>query len=268
MRAEAKKAHKAANNKVSRLRTTKGVELAGTKYDVRRDVTKIKSYNRKQLEVYVSDLKGFTHRANAYVAGDSGTPLPKTLWNQRQEAVSRYNSKGEANLAAIADLQLPGVNQTIAGRKASLSDKIKRADGEIANAGFSPDTKKSTAFTSAEGLKLSIKSLEKRSSDKWTDKQYRLARKQSRGMLDKIGDTALSNKVKRLSRDQFDTLWNHSQFISELLPDYLKALVDSKQMKSDDLIEAMTADGKRDSVIELIDWAKKLPKTRNAKTGK
>ena len=267
LRDEAKKAQRRANSKVSRLKTQKGVEISGTAYDVRRDPAKIKRYNTKQLESYISDLRGFTHRNNAYVAGDAGTPLPKTLWNQRVAAQNKYNAIGAAKLESISGIQLPGLNQTIAERRDALKVNNKRADGEIMNMPFIPDIKKSTAFPNAKALQLSIKALEKRGSDQWTDKQYRLARKQARGMLEKIGDTKLTNQVKRLSRDQFDTLWNHSQFISELMPDYLKALADSGQMDSDDLIESMNSGGKHDSVVELISWAKKLPKVRGQEEG-
>lgn len=265
LRDEVRASQRRAGAKVSRLNVKKGVRVANTKFDVRRDSAKIKTYNTKQLNAYNAELKLFTSRATTFVAGDGGAPLPGAAWRRHERAIDKFNAIGNSKRAAIDDIRLPGLGVTIAERRAGLSNKVRRADGEIANRPFEPISKKPSAYPDAEALAIGTRSFEKRSTEQWTEKQYRLARKQSRGMLDKIGDVKLANRVKRLSRDQFDTLWNHSQFISELLPDYLKALVDSKQMNDDDLIEAMNSEGKRETVIELIDWASNLPKSRAPK---
>jgi len=226
---------------------------------MRRDPDKIKRYNKRQLESYISDLKGFTHRSNNFVAGSGGTPLPATLWRQYVEKERKFNATGQSKFDKVADIFLPDLNKTIGQRSAELTPRIRGADGEIANRPYSRIEKRSTSIASVEALKISIKSMERRTAKDYNSIQIGMGRIRANQMLDKIGDKELTERVNSLTDKQFDLLWNYSQFPKELLPKYLQAQVESKQMKRDDIIDAMTAEGNRETANELITWAQELP---------
>lgn len=255
LRDEARKAHRAAGNKASRLRTVKGVEVSGTKYDVRRDPAKIKRYNKAQLESYIADLKGFTNRRNNYVAGSAGTPIPATLWNQYQQAERRFNSTGAEKFSKVADIFLPGLGRTIGERTADLNPKARRADGEIANRPYSELHKKPSSIPSVEALLKSMKYMDKKNAPDYNTVKLRVLRENALKMIEPIGDKEMTHRIKSMSDNDFDFLWNYTQFAKEALPKYLKAMVDSKHMKRDDLIDAMTAEGNSETLYDLLNLA-------------
>jgi hypothetical protein len=266
LREEARKAHRAAGKKASRLRTGSGVEIGGSKYDVRRDPAKIKRYNKRQLSNYIGELKGFTDRKTQFVGLQNGVPAPRAKWEQAVKLTQKNNKLGMKNFDRVADIFLPNGN-TVKERSKDLTTKSKRADGAVANRPYAmQDVKKPSQYPSEEALDIAIKSLSKRTSGEYHPEQIVKGRENAFRMLEKIGDKEMAYRVYALNDAQFDYLWNFSGFPTELLPAYLKSEVEAQRMKQDDLIEAMNADGKRDEAIKLLESAEELKVSKRGRT--
>src|SRR4051812_16186860 len=105
LRREARRRHKAATDKISRLRK-KGVDLGGSKEDQRRDLGLVKRYNTRQLRDYIGSLNNFTSRDNQYHSSANGI-IKADRFKVYKDLEGKYNADGLAHFDHVADVFVP-----------------------------------------------------------------------------------------------------------------------------------------------------------------
>jgi len=256
LRAEVKRRHKAATAKVSRLRT-RGVELGGTGYDVRRDLTKVKRYNATQLRAYANRLESFVSRANAYVPGDSGVPLPAAKWREYKSLEKKYNQIGNREFDKVANTFLPQPGVRVKDRRKMLA---QTALGEAVNQPYQEINRRSRNITGESALDQLTEQMRKKTSREYLPEEIAKSREQFMDMLKKIGNTEYSEAAENLSDDQFDILWNYTSFANEVSSDYeiMKLKARGTQERAHEKIHEDNAH----TINELLQWAQFLPKKK------
>lgn len=252
-----RKRHAAATNKISRTRRNKDVEIGGTKYDPRRDPSRIKNYTRAQLRSYMNELDAFTSRRTGYVAGAQGAPIPADLWRKYKAAENRYNAKGRRRDEAIAGIKLPGQDMTVAQRATMMKPNILRAGGEASNKPFAPVSRKPSNVPGVAELNALIRSMNKKNSRNYLPGYIKKQRQQAEKMMHTIGVGDQVKDLRKLSDDQFDTLFNDTSFAGDLGMKYgYMSMLDkgNKNAAHDAVMETSEHD-----IAEQITWAKNLP---------
>lgn len=259
LRAEARRRHKAANAKVSRLRA-QGVELGGTKFDVRRDASAIKKYNKAQLNAYIRRLNTFTSRATGFVAGDMKTPLPRAKWERYQRAESRANAIGRQDESTVEGTPLPN-GGTIGGRKTKLAN---RATGNAVNSPYGQINRKSTNITNEAALDALTKQMEAKTKKGYLPEKLKAGRWQAMEMLKEVGaPLEQMERLNKLSDHQFHVMWNHTAAATEISSWYERAKLAARGEK-ERADEKVTQDN-RLAIDDLLQWAELLPVTAPGK---
>ena len=249
----ARRLHRAATSKASRLRVNQGVEIGGTEFDKRRDLNVVAGYNKRQLNSYIKSLKGFTDRSNSFVSGQGGQPLPAAMVKKFQAAQAKYNAIGVARFEKVADIVLPTTNLTIREREKGLLPAIRRAAGEVTNRPYSPNTLKASDINGADALKVLLKDMTHKTSRAYSREKSIEGRAQLQYMLDVINDNELQQRIDRLSNKEFDTLWNYTDFGKQLLPDYSRAKLQASETSLDDVQQNIDQDAQVIDAHRLID---------------
>jgi uncharacterized protein YeeX (DUF496 family) len=257
LRAEARRRHKAATAKVSRLKRAKGADISGTQLDVRRDLGKVKRYTAKQLQAYITQLNNFTSRNTTYL-GSAGAPLQGTRVNELQRLVRQYNKIGSEHYGRVADTFVPSSGMTIKERHENVRDSRKRARGEGAQQPYVYTEINPAHINGPGALEKLIKDYKRKTSQTYNDREVSKARRSVDKMLKEIGVSEISDKFKGLSNHQFDVLWNYVDFAKDIVSEYVKAQMRNTS-REDDLTAALENDGNLNALTDIIDWAHTLP---------
>ena len=261
LRAEVLARHAAASRKISRLRK-QGIELAGTKYDLRREIAKVRRYNMAQLNAYLNQLLGFTSRTNQYVASAGGQPVPKKDWIRFQGIQARFNDYVAAHEERIANIEIPShANQkgmTIRGREESLYGKrrISRAGGDIVNRPLSFNETHIANVNGAEALQELYKGLQKKMRPGYLNTRNKSTATSMSKMLSAIGDYEAIEKLHFLTNHQKDILFNYTNFAAAVSQTYGFKSMDTKNQYGS------TIENNMGEINELLDWAATLPKKK------
>lgn len=214
LRAEARARHTAATRKVARLRS-KGVQVVGTKYDVRRPSAKIDKLNSIQLAAYITKLNSFVDRKTQFVGDVHGRPIPATLYREYKATERQINNTVNKAYEQIKDINLPGQNRTIDDRMQAITPKHKHA-GNAANSPYLPVVRNPENFASEKKLKEMIAKNKKRLKTDFLAKDLKRDREVVRVMANTLGRPDLAYRVKKLTNDQFNILFNFWGFINKL----------------------------------------------------
>lgn len=256
LRAEVERRQKAANAKISRLRR-KGVQLAGSEFDVRRDPSRIGRYNTRQLESYLGQLNDFTHRRNQFVAGSEGTPIRAHVFNHAMRTATEYNSFVKARESSIADTQVPNTGMNIA--------ELGQARGKSAKGGpgrpFTIEQREAFEFVNEARLKDWRNSLEAKMRPGYLEGKLSMQRDQMLKAVTNFGDKELLDQASRLTDEQLDTLWNYTNAPQDLFSGYhhQKLLAAGLADETDSNIHDDAAGDVRD----WLSWAESLPPRGN-----
>lgn len=256
LRNEVRARHRAATNKVSRLRR-RGVELAGTNYDVRRDLSKIKTYNAAQLKAYRDRLNSFTARTNGFVPGDSGVPLPSAKWREYKRLEQQYNRIGNREYAKVGETFLPQPGVKVRDRRSMLAQS---ALGGAVQSPYQEINRNNRGITSEAALDKITEQMRTKTSRDYLPGEIAKAREQFTEMLKTIGNSEYINAAKNLSDDQFDTLWNYTSFATEVSSDYeiMKLKARGEQERAHEKIHKDNTD----VINDLLSWASSLPERK------
>lgn len=265
LRAEVRRAHAAANRKVSRLRNEKGVELSGSPFDLRRDINKVKRYNKQQLNNYLRELTTFTHRSTQYVAGAQGTPIPKKDWDRYKALESQFNKVAQQHIDSVANQHNPIVNMTV--RKADATYRADRifAAGEAANRPYEVRVREARHVKGAAGVAALHKALEKKLKPGYYQTSVKDGRAQANKMLKVMGASELRRDIRKLSDYQFDVLWNYMKLADALSAKYEIA---RKTNVDEERWEIKQYRDKAADVDELIKFARENIREPETKPGK
>lgn len=256
LRAEVRRRHRAATSKVSRLRS-RGVELGGSNYDVRRDLSKVKRYNATQLRAYANQLNSFVERKNAFVPGDSGVPLPAAKWREYKRLEKRYNEIGNREYSKVGEIFLPQPGVRVRDRRKILSQS---AIGEAVNAPYQEIDRQARGITSETALDRLTDQMRKKTSREYLPGEIAKSREQFMNMLTEIGNPEFIEAANKLSDDQFDTLWNYTSFATEISSDYeiMKLKARGEQERAHEKIH----EDNTHAINELLQWATFLPEKK------
>lgn len=150
LRREIAKRRKAATDKVRRLRA-KGINVAGTEHDPRRNISSVNNYNTKQLRNYLANLTEFTDRNTTFQKGARGAILSSNAWQEYQGLEAQYNQLGAQHLESIKDLKAPGNDLTIGERDKDVL--TRRAQGDIFHRPYGQINRSPNNIESNESLK-------------------------------------------------------------------------------------------------------------------
>lgn len=217
LRAAALKKHANAVAKVSRLKA-KGVDVAGTEFDVRRAWSTVKKYNSKQLESYMAQLDRFNSRTYRINALKDRVPLPLGRLEAYQRIEKKYNERVNAALDKYGELMPPGSGLTIRQRE----DMRKTVNGtaNTENSILHPTHRDPKNIKDAASLDKLEAQLLKRSDDEYHNHQVSAARDSANQMMDRIGAADLKSQVAGLTDEQFDVLWSRTRFRDTLIAIY------------------------------------------------
>lgn len=218
LRAEVRKRHQDVTKKISRMRRVNGVEVGGTRYDVRRDLENVKGYTRAQLRAYKRELDQFQSRGTAFGAGGDGKPLPVEKVRQYNALKKRWNARVDRNMRAIEGVHIEPLGKSVRQRRAERSNEGFPGIGEDAtdriNAKISRDPWK---IRGEKNLDRMIRDLEKRFDSGYEKKRLAAQRKQFRQMASVIG---MSPDVKKLVRGMddysFNLFWNETNAAEQM----------------------------------------------------
>lgn len=244
-RAAAAKKHKAAIAKVSRLKK-QGVDIAGTEFDPRKSWDVVKRYNTKQLNAYMERLDQFNLRTRKFTALADRQPITQHVWNQFKKSEDRVNEIRNKILEAYGNLTPPDSTTTVAERMAKHSEANPSSI-------FAPRDAQRQNITSAESLRKLQEFNERNADPDYQAKRLTAARTSAGKMLDEYGDDDLSSLVGTLSDEQFDVLWNHTNFRDNLIHGYATKLGKEGGRAKNQIVE-----DELDRARDLADWASSL----------
>lgn len=209
MRAHAIARHKAATKKISRNKTAGGANIAGSQFDPRRDLSKVKNYNAKQLATYVSQLDSFVSRKTQFVPDSGYRPMPVSAWNRLKDAEKALNKINTANFNKVKNTKLPS-GWTVE-QKLSQTDPIHpHMHNPASNSAHREIDRRSRSIKSLQALEKLEMDLRKRATpkhQKFLEQQARLSVKK---MLEIMGDDEMQNRISKLSSGKFNFMWNYS----------------------------------------------------------
>lgn len=265
LRKEVRKRRSAVTAKENRIKRNTGVDIRGTKEDPRRPLDVVDKYNKTQLRNYLNKLNAFMNRSVGYVAGAGGVPIPKKDWLEYKKLEKQYNSVGAMHFEDVANIFIPNAGMTIKQRDATIRPDSITAQGDIVVRPYSEISRNSTNIATPESIKKLIADMKKKTSKGYLSGMIKAAREQLNQMLDNIGNSELKTEANSLSDNQFNILWNYTNFatnVSGIYNIFQMQTVDSKDKWWSTVVEDYSND-----IRELFDWAKSLPANQNKAIG-
>lgn len=269
IRAEVLRRQKAANAKIARLRR-KGVQLAGSEFDVRRDPGKVARYNSKQLQSYLGQLNEFTHRRNQFVALSEGVPARAHVYNHAQRIAAEYNAFVQEHESAILGTKLPSVasgNPALEAAKSTIGDfqqniagKRARGKGGVSRP-LNIEERNAFEFVSEARIQDWQNSLRQKMRPGYMSERIEKQRYQMLQAVSNFGDTELMEMAKNLNDEQLDTLWNYTDAPRDLFSGYHMHQLMSAN-KADSTAESIHEDATYET-REWLQWAANLPARGN-----
>lgn len=214
LRSQVRRDHKNVTNKFSRLRR-EGIEVGGTEYDPRRALSRIGKYNRTQLEAYSRVLRQTSSRTAHFMKTDSGVAGPDIV-NPFLAAERKLNRVKRKSLADIADVKIPGSDETFKERLGLVDPKHRRMADPATDNPFKPSNRKGSKFTSPQKIKQLTEKMEREA----TPGHMASVRDKNRKTLEKMFSTLnmpkASSAIRGLNSKKFDVLFYDPKFMNSL----------------------------------------------------
>ena len=258
LRALARKRHAAATRKVNRLRNTKDADVAGTKFDPRRDLAGLKRYNTAQVMAYIKRLDSFLDRRNQFVGDARQRPIPvygKNGWKEYQDAQNKYNRLAVGKFDDIRDVRLPS-GMTVGEREATLKSDHPLAGNPSVIKPHAPVVREPRNIAHPDKLKGLIKDLNYKMSKSYDKKQLAQDRDELSKIMAVVKEPGLQAKINSLSARQFNVLWNYTNFATAA--SFMYAVLQSQMTKGEQPWQAERIRAKFEQAMELVDFASKL----------
>lgn len=226
LRELARKRHRAATQKVSRLKA-KGVDVASAKLDPRRDPASFKKLNSIQLRAHIARLDKFVSRETQFVQSAHATqPLSGSLWHQHQMLQAAVNRKrAQPYEDSIKGQFLASLNMTVE-QFMGMKPTHPITDAPTSKAPHLPTIKKSVGIPNDKQLRKNIANLKAQLADDYSDKISKRDKKTALKMLKRIGVQDIIKDTKGMSLQKFSFLWNYTDFARAAAQDYFLASSD------------------------------------------
>ena len=214
LRAEVKRAHRAATQKISRAKSSKGVVLAGSEFDPRGDIGKVKVYTAKQLESQLARLKAFTARNAQFVADAKKNPIPLGEWKEYKAAETVYNNRVLNEFNAIKDvsIQVGNTSMTVGERAAKMRADHPLAGNPSVKAPHNAVVREPFNIKNRAALKKLTKDAKRKMDPEYDKSELKRQQAEMRQILDAIKSPKLDADIKKLTGQQFNLLWNWTPF--------------------------------------------------------
>lgn len=261
LRALAKRKHRLAGQKVSRIRRSDdGPIMAGTKYDPRRDPQLIGTYNKSQVKKYIATLDKFLSRETQFVRDAHARPVPRSLWDAYKKEEAAANKRKAESFDRVKSLKLPS-GESIETFERMTRPAVPQMANPAVNSPYAPTNRKPTAVASERALKKLIQEMRQKYTKHDLLKRAKQGRNIAYDMIDLIGDDDLKDRIGKLSTKQFNILWNYSgKFANSLSLMYqlaMQRLQREIDTYEDNLYNALEY-GAYNEIRELISWAETL----------
>ena len=257
IRADIARLRNLATKKISRLKIKRDAPIADTNYDPRREPKKEKHYTLRQAKAYKAELEGFLSRRNQFVGGASGYVMKKTQWDAYKKLEKQYNDKVNSSFAKVAGIQLPQ-GETIASRMARRTPPHPQMAYEAFHSPYNPPERSPKAVQSDKALRKLMDKMAEKANPRYQKDSIEKNRHQFLGMADRLGDDALAEKVKKLTDEQFNILWNFSEMPYDMSLWYeTQKLVEDGNTRHP-LVTSGAAESAKREYGKLVDWASKL----------
>lgn len=283
----ARKLHRSATQKISRNKG-KGIALAGTEYDVRRDPSKIKRYTGRQLDTYISELSGLVSRKQQFVTDAFNKPLPRSAWKPYKSLETKNKETIDNAFDKVAHLFNPTSGTTLSSRMAGMTADIINAGNRRVNAAYQPVQRNPESITSLKSLKKLTEQMKRQVVPGKHERDMVKSRRNFNKMLAAMNDSgvrgnkakgiepvkSLKNLAKGLTQEQFNIIWQYTTLPDMVDYNYQSAMDVFSDKKKDLLnIEDVMA-GNRQEIRNLLEWgssikfAKKPKESKDPKTPK
>ena len=257
IRADIARLRTLATKKVSRLKVKRDAPISGTNYDPRRAPKAEKHYTLKQAQAYRADLQGFLSRGTQFVGGAKGFVMKQEQWNAYKKLEKQYNSRVNAHFSSVSGIKLP-FGETIGSRMARRKPPHPQMAYEAFHSPYNPPERSPKAVQSDKALRKLMDKMAEKANPRYEKDSIEKNRHQFLGMADRLGDDALVEKVKKLTDEQFNVLWNFSEMPYDMSLWYeTQKLVDDGNTKHP-LVTSGAAESAKREYGKLVEWASKL----------
>jgi len=251
-----------ANHKISRLRTKRDVEVAGSMYDPRKPARNIKRYTEKQLDAYIARNTQFLDRGTQFVGDAHKRPIPAGEFRELHVAELARRKHAQDIYDRHKNIRLPGRDgkpgtETIGERRDKMRADRKMAGNPSVNDPYDTPVREPKNIANRKALKKLTREAKKKAQSGWDDKELKRQIGEFSKMVSRIGDADLAASVKALTPGQFRTLWNDTNFATAVSSQY--EIVRTDLISEEDkpwhiqIIHDAFTDARR-----LVDWARKL----------
>lgn len=251
LRALAKARRSAVTNKIGRTKRVNGADVSGSEFDPRRDHNAIKRYNGPQLKRYIAELDSFMARGNQFVRGDEGAPLPRAQARVYQNNVKRFQSQGEARIAAMAKIEITPIGLNVEEFRANRAMRVRNA---VVNSPYGSSIKDVGGVTSAKALDILNKDMKAKLDPDYLPGKVKEGRESLVKALNIMGENEFVQKVNELSDWQFEVLWFGTSFADTAFLKYdieqERAAGTRKERWQDKVVE-----NDYKLISEFLDWA-------------
>lgn len=255
-----RKRRSAVTAKENRIKRNTGVDVRGTSLDPRRPLQVVDKYNRVQLSNYLNELNAFMARGVGFLSGANGSIIPKRDFLSYKKLERQVNKIGAMKFAEIADIFVPVNGMTIRQRENTVKGEKVRGAGEIVVTPYSHIERDAADIKDLNALNKLKENLKSKTEKAYLPTQIKLAREQLDMMLDVLGNGDLKSSVDSLTDYQFDIMWNHTNFATNVSSIYF--VMQSKTVKSEDRWHSSVIEDYSNDIRELLSWASQLPKDR------
>ena len=256
LRAEVARLRTGVTKKVSRIKRNNGAVLSGSGFDPRRAPHREAKYTRRQLETYKRELEGFLSRKSQFVGLSGGTPVTRSKWEQYKSLEAKHNATVNEGFQKVADIQLSTGEPISSRMKRSTPDHRHMRSAQV-NALYDPITRNPEQVNGLKGLdKLIAQYMDRVGNKNWRQEKIATGRRVFEAMADRIGNEELADKMAELTDEQFDVLWNYTDFPREMSLDYQHMKMMNE--KRDVPFMRQVAESASAGYAEKIKWAKGL----------
>jgi len=252
---------KRANHKISRLRRTGDVEVAGSQYDPRKSKQALARYTEKQLDAYINRVSQFNDRSTQFVGDIKRRPIPAAEWRDYKRAEKAHRDHMLDRYNRIKDITLPGQDgkpghETIAQRRDKMRADRRLAGNPTVNDPFDPPVRDHRNIKDRAALKTLLKDEKAKSRPGWDNKELKRQIGEFDKMIARVGDQKLADKIAKMGPQKFFVLWNGTGFANAVATEYEQMMLllrGKEQPYHEQLVKDAFQDAHR-----LVDWAENL----------
>lgn len=238
---------RAANKKVSRIQNVKRIQIRGSQYDPRRDLSRVDKYNKAQLKSYLDKLNTFTGRSTQFVMGANREPIRAEKWREYKRLERKLNERLQAPSKKLKDVKLPS-GRTVGEMSAQRDRPGMRDHSEVIP--LRRINRTSKAIVGERGLDWVMKDVKKRLDPDDFKRRVRNQRSSARKMAAMTGNEQLMNDLDKLSDEQFHVAWQYTDLPETLAVKY-------KELGAENVLTF--DDDSTDHSTDIVQWASTLP---------